>query len=77
MIRDYLEHLHHDVSVGDVPAEGADLIRKANDAQREVIDALTVLEGDVVEALQELLGMGVPNTGRSRILIACDLQGKH
>jgi hypothetical protein len=57
----YLEHLRDDVGVGDVPAEGADLVGKADDAQREVIDALPVLEDDVVEVLQELLGVGVPD----------------
>jgi hypothetical protein len=61
VIGHYLKHLGHDVGVQDLATEDANFVGKPDDAQGEIIHALAILEGDVIEVLQELLGVDFPN----------------
>ncbi|XP_066356854.1 uncharacterized protein [Miscanthus floridulus] len=57
--RDHLQQLLHYLSVGDVVAEGAEVGGEHGDADAELVDALSFLEGEVAEFPAELLRAGI------------------
>jgi hypothetical protein len=67
-IRHHVQQLLYYLSVGDVVAEGAEIVGEHGDADAELVDGLASLEGDVAEVPPELLRAGI---ARARPRSAC------